>query len=94
MPKRQLSPPMRAVALGLVALATALMGGDSWRFGTLAVFVGAVLLLLGAVLNGRYLRERLVFRGAERRQPERTPRPPDERPPSAPPGPGDGSPGR
>ncbi|MDQ6925254.1 MAG: hypothetical protein M3154_03345 [Candidatus Eremiobacteraeota bacterium] len=52
---------------GLLLVGASLVGGDGWRWATVAVLAGAVLLLLGVVLNGRYLRERLTFRGAARR---------------------------
>ena len=55
------------VGLGLLALAAALLGGDAWRWGNLAVISGIVLLATGAGLNGRFLRDALVPRGAARR---------------------------
>jgi uncharacterized protein (DUF2062 family) len=86
--RRERRPPHRlgeaGVALGMLALSAALIGRDSWRYGTVAVLVGAVLLALGAALNARFLKEQLVFRGADRRQAERAPRPLDEPPSSAP----------
>ena len=56
-----------AVGVGLLLVGAALVGGDQWRWATVAVFAGAGLLLVGVALNGRYLRERLTFRGAARR---------------------------
>lgn len=56
-----------AVGAGLLLVGASLVGGDTWRWATVAVLAGAVLLVLGAALNGRYLRERLTFRGAARR---------------------------
>jgi drug/metabolite transporter (DMT)-like permease len=55
------------VGLGVLALAAALIGRDTWRYGNVAVLVGVALLAAGAVLNRRYLREVLTFRGAARR---------------------------
>jgi uncharacterized protein (DUF2062 family) len=55
------------VGVGLLALAAALAGGDAWRYGTVAMIAGAVLLAVGAALNHRYLRELFSFRGASRR---------------------------
>jgi hypothetical protein len=52
---------------GVLALAGALAGRDIWRYGTVAVLVGVVLVVAGAVLNWRYLRELLAFRGPARR---------------------------
>jgi len=55
------------VAMGTASMAAALIGRDSWRWGTIAVFVGVALLLAGALLNRPFLRELLLFRGASRR---------------------------
>jgi hypothetical protein len=55
------------VALGTLCMAAALIGRDTWRWGTIAVLAGIMLLLIGAVLNRTYLREVLLFRGAARR---------------------------
>jgi drug/metabolite transporter (DMT)-like permease len=70
------------VGAGILALAAALAGRDSWRYGTVAMIAGAVLLAAGAVLNRRYLRELFAFRGASRRAEPLPPPPPD---PGAPP---------
>ena len=64
------------VGLGVLCLAAALAGRDSWRFGTVAVIAGSILLLTGALLNLRFLRETLLFAGPARRQPDRVPREP------------------
>jgi hypothetical protein len=75
------------VGVGTLCMAAALIGRDSWRFGNLAVLTGAALLLTGAFLNRRYLRELLTFRGPARRSdaPERpassASTPPAEAPP-------------
>ena len=55
------------VALGTLCMAAALMGRDTWRWGTISVLAGVLLLLLGAFMNRAYLREVLLFRGAARR---------------------------
>jgi phosphatidylglycerophosphate synthase len=55
------------VGLGIVAMGGALIGRDAWRWSTVVVIAGAVLLVLGAVLNFRYLRETFAFRGRARR---------------------------
>lgn len=60
------------VGLGIIAMAAALIGRDTWRFGTLAVLAGAVSLAVGAWLNREYLREVLFFRGAARRGEKRS----------------------
>jgi hypothetical protein len=48
-------------------MAAALMGRDTWRWGTISVLVGSVLLVIGAIMNRVYLKEVLFFRGAARR---------------------------
>ena len=65
------------VAMGTASMAAALIGRDSWRWGTIAVFIGVALLIVGALLNRAFLRELLLFRGAARRATK------DEAPPVA-----------
>ena len=65
------------VGVGILALAAALAGRDSWPYTTVAVIVGALLVLVGAVLNRRYLRELYSFRGAARRA-DPPPSPPED----------------
>jgi hypothetical protein len=60
-------PGQSLVALGTLCMAAALIGRDTWRWGTIAVLAGIMLLLIGAVLNRTYLKEVLLFRGAARR---------------------------
>jgi hypothetical protein len=68
-------PGETLVGLGVIAVAAALIGRDQWRFGTVSVLAGVILLALGAWLNRDYLRELLLFRGAARRGEKRaTPR--------------------
>lgn len=55
------------VALGTMCMAAALLGRDTWRWGTISVLAGSVLLVIGAILNRAYLKEVLLFRGAARR---------------------------
>jgi hypothetical protein len=55
------------VALGTLCMAAALIGRDTWRWGTIAVLAGAGLLVVGVILNRLYLKEVLLFRGAARR---------------------------
>jgi hypothetical protein len=55
------------VALGTLCMAAALIGRDTWRWGTIAVLAGSALLILGAIMNRVYLKEVLLFRGAARR---------------------------
>ena len=55
------------IALGMFCMGAALAGRDTWRWGTLSVMFGAVLLLSGGLMNRTYLKEMLLFRGAARR---------------------------
>lgn len=64
--------------LGTACLSAALFGGEVWRWTTVAVIAGTVLIVLGATFNRAYLREMLFFRGASRRTEE------NEVPPVAP----------
>lgn len=54
------------VGFGTMLLGAALIGRD-WRFETLTVLAGTVLVLWGGILNREYIREMLFFRGAARR---------------------------
>ena len=56
-----------AIGLGMLCMAAALIGRDTWTYGTVAVIVGTVLFLVGAWLNRAYLKERITNRGALRR---------------------------
>jgi hypothetical protein len=55
------------VAIGTMCMAAALIGRDTWRWGTISVLAGAALLIVGAIMNRKYLKEVLLFRGAARR---------------------------
>src|SRR5688500_10492212 len=54
-------------------LGAALFGRDTWRYGTVSVLVGSVLLLIGVILNRGFLKEALLFRGPARRSEEGVP---------------------
>lgn len=67
------------IGLAILCMAAALIGRDTWRYGTVAVLAGSLLFLIGVYLNRTYLRDRIVNRGALRRSsgetpPERKPR--------------------
>lgn len=53
--------------LGFFLIGCALIGRDHWRYESLAILSGTVLLVAGAIVNHRYIRENLLFRGAARR---------------------------
>ena len=56
------------IGFGVLALAAAFIGRDSWNYSVLVVIIGAVFLLVGAVLNRSYVRELFVNRGPLRRR--------------------------
>ncbi len=56
-----------AIGLGVLCMAAALIGRDSWDYGTVAVIAGTALFLVGAVKNRRFLMDRITNRGALRR---------------------------
>lgn len=58
------------VALGTASLGAALIGGEDWRWGTIAILIGVALLVVGVAMNHEFLREMLLFRGAARRTEE------------------------
>jgi len=55
------------VALGILCMSAALLGRDTWRWGTISVLAGTSLIVIGALMNRAYLKEVLLFRGAARR---------------------------
>jgi hypothetical protein len=57
-----------AIGLGLLCMAAAFIGRDTWRYSVIAVIAGTVLLLYGAVRNRRYLGAAIWNRGALRRR--------------------------
>ena len=62
-----------AIAIGMFAMAAALIGRDTWKYSTIAVIIGVIALAIGSLLNLGFLREYLFHRGASRRgAPERS----------------------
>lgn len=55
------------IGLGTLCMAASLIGRDTWRYGTVSVLAGVVLVVIGAIMNRVYLKEVLFFRGAARR---------------------------
>jgi hypothetical protein len=58
------------IGLGVLALGAAFIGRDNWSYSTLVVIIGALFLVVGAVLNARYVRDLFVNRGPLRRREE------------------------
>jgi len=66
-----------SIAIGLFAMAAALIGRDTWQYSTVVVIVGIIALAVGSVLNLGFLKEYLFHRGASRRgAPTGPPKPP------------------
>jgi hypothetical protein len=62
-------------------MAAVLLGRDTWSYGTVVIIIGAVLLASGTWLNRRFLRDRVVNRGALRRGEPSPPKPRKSDPP-------------
>lgn len=56
------------VGLGVLCMAGAFIGRDTWVYSVIAVIAGTVLLLMGTFANRRYLGELIGNRGALRRR--------------------------
>jgi len=48
------------VGFGVMAMAAALIGRDTWRYSTVSVIAGSVLLLWGTFRNSSYIRDVFV----------------------------------
>jgi Na+/H+ antiporter NhaD/arsenite permease-like protein len=57
-----------AIGLGILCMAAAFLGRDTWKYSVIAVIAGTVLLLYGALRNRRYLGQVISNRGALRRR--------------------------
>ena len=56
-----------SIGIGILCFAAAIIGRDTWPYTTVAVIAGSVLFLFGVIANRRFLRDRIVNRGALRR---------------------------
>ena len=57
-----------ATGLGVLCMAAAFLGRDTWVYSVLAVIFGAVLLLGGLIGNWNYIGEMISNRGSLRRR--------------------------
>jgi hypothetical protein len=57
-----------AIGLGVLCMAAAFIGRDTWRYSVIAVIAGTVLLFYGAVRNRHYLGTVISNRGVLRRR--------------------------
>lgn len=65
-----------AIGLGVLGMAAAFAGRDTWRYSVVAVIAASVLLLYGVLRNRRFLGELILHRGSLRRREDA----PDEAP--------------
>ncbi len=56
------------IGLGVLCMAAAFLGRDTWSYSVLAVIAGSVLMLFGAIANRHYLGALVGDRGALRRR--------------------------
>jgi len=70
-----------AIGVGVLCMAAAFAGRDTWRYSVITVIAGSALLLLGAIANRRYLGAVVSNRGALRRRAEPPAKEPEVQPP-------------
>ena len=56
------------IGFGVIAMAAALVGGDTWRYSVVSVLAGTAMLLIGVVMSRHYFLERVSHRGPLRRR--------------------------
>jgi hypothetical protein len=56
------------IGFGVIGMAAAFIGRDTWRYSVVAVIAGTVLLVIGVFMNRKYFGERVSNRGALRRR--------------------------
>jgi uncharacterized membrane protein YidH (DUF202 family) len=57
------------IGLGVLAMAAAVAGRDTWPYTVVAAITGAALMVLGIIASRRYLGQMISRRGALRRRP-------------------------
>jgi hypothetical protein len=58
------------VGLGVLCMAAAFAGRDTWSYSVIAAIAGMLLLILGGWANRAFLGEAIVHRGSVRRRPK------------------------
>lgn len=66
------------IGLGVLCMAAAFGGRDTWKYSVVAVIAGTVLLISGAYGNRRYLAAAVSNRGALRRRGDQAVVPPND----------------
>jgi uncharacterized protein (DUF2062 family) len=59
-----------AIGFGVLCMAAAFLGRDTWSYSVIAVIAGAVFMLFGIIANFRYLGATISNRGVLRRRSE------------------------
>jgi len=57
-----------SIGVGVIGMGAAFIGRDTWRYSVVAVIVGTLFLLIGAIGNRRYFAQAIGNRGALRRR--------------------------
>ena len=57
-----------SIGVGVICMGAAFIGRDTWRYSVVAVIVGTLFLLIGAIGNRRYFLQAIANRGALRRR--------------------------
>ena len=57
-----------AIGFGVLGMAAAFIGRDTWRFSVISVLAGTLLLIYGVAPNRRFLGELIANRGPLRRR--------------------------
>ena len=57
-----------AIGFGVLGMAAAFIGRDTWRFSVISVLAGTLLLIYGVARNRRFLGELIANRGPLRRR--------------------------
>jgi len=57
-----------SIGVGVICMGAAFIGRDTWRYSVVAVIVGTLFLLIGAIGNRRYFGQASANRGALRRR--------------------------
>jgi hypothetical protein len=69
------------IGLGIICMAAAFLGRDTWRYSVVAVIAGSALLLLGTLASRRFLGASISRRGVLRRRKGGPPNEPAAKPP-------------
>ena len=72
------------VGLALILIGAAILGRDAWTLTPWLAGAACLLIVIGALMNRRYIREQLDFRGPARRDPTTQVKPgmPEQTPPT------------